>query len=389
MEGIWQPWFLALVPAGFLAGSLVYCVMSMVAVARYRKAASASSPALASVPISILKPIHGLDDGLEANLRSFFSQDYRGPDAEPHFEILFATRDTRDPAIAVVEKLRAEFPHVPARLLITGEPPYANAKVFSLDTMQRAATYDLLAMADSDVRVDPAFLRTVAADFADPQLGLATCPYRAIAGPSIWSFLEALHMNTEFLGGVLTARMLEGVKFALGPTIIARKSVIQDIGGFDELKDFLAEDFVMGNRAAERGHGVIVSQYVVEHRIGTQDFRHSMAHRIRWGRSTRRSRPAGYFGEVFLRPLTLALILVLLAPWAWPALPATLALRYLQAEIMRQTVAATFTAKHWLLLPIQDLLSFVLWVAGFFGNSITWRGRRYRLEKDGRFTLEG
>jgi ceramide glucosyltransferase len=114
-----------------------------------------------------------------------------------------------------------------------------------------------------------------------------------------------------------------------------------------------------------------------------------MAHRIRWGRSTRRSRPAGYFGEVFLRPLTLALILVLLAPWAWPALPATLALRYLQAEIMRQTVAATFTAKHWLLLPIQDLLSFVLWVAGFFGNSISWRGRRYRLEKDGRFTLEG
>lgn len=375
-------------PAALLAGSLVYCVLSVVAAWQYRRQRVPAAPAQ-RIPISILKPLHGLDEGLEDNLRSFFAQPYFQPNGTPAFEILFATREGDDPAIAVVERLRAEFPQVPVTRLVTGEPPYPNAKVFSLARMTDVARYDVLAMADSDVRVDPGFLETVGSEFADAAVGMATCPYRAIAGSSLWSFLEALHMNTEFLGGVLTARMLEGVRFALGPTIVARKQVLKAIGGFEELQQFLAEDFVMGNRAAALGHGVILSRYVIEHRIGTQDLRHNLAHRLRWARSTRRSRPAGYFGEIFLRPLALALLVVAVAPVFWPVLPATLALRLVQADVLRRTVRARFSAKHWLLLPVQDLLSFALWVAGFFGNSIQWRGRRYRLEKDGRFTLVG
>jgi ceramide glucosyltransferase len=376
----------AALPAAFLAGSFVYCGMSMVAAWKYsRQRIPEAVPQ--RIPISMLKPLHGLDEGLEENLRSFFAQPYTHPDGTPAFEILFATRDADDPAIEVVERLRAEFPRVPVSRLVTGEPPYPNAKVYSLALMSEAARHEVLAMADSDVRVDRGFLETVGREFTHPSLGMATCPYRAIAGNSVWSTLEALHMNTEFLGGVLTARMLEGVRFALGPTIVARKQVLAAIGGFDELQEFLAEDFVMGNRAAALGHGVILSRYVIEHRIGSQDLRHSLAHRLRWARSTRRSRPAGYFGEIFLRPLALALVLVAVAPALWPALPVTLALRYLQAAVMRRTVDARFGWKHWLLLPAQDLLSFGLWAAGFFGNSIHWRGRRYRLEKDGRFTL--
>jgi ceramide glucosyltransferase len=375
-------------PAALLAGSLVYCVLSVVAAWQYRRQRVPAAPAQ-RIPISILKPLHGLDEGLEDNLRSFFAQPYLQPNGTPAFEILFATREGDDPAIAVVERLRVEFPQVPVTRLVTGEPPYPNAKVFSLARMTDVARYEVLAMADSDVRVDPGFLETVGSEFADAAVGMATCPYRAIAGNSLWSFLEALHMNTEFLGGVLTARMLEGVRFALGPTIVARKQVLKAIGGFEELQQFLAEDFVMGNRAAALGHGVILSRYVIEHRIGTQDLRHNLAHRLRWARSTRRSRPAGYFGEIFLRPLALALLVVAVAPVFWPVLPATLALRWVQAEVLRRTVRARFGAKHWLLLPVQDLLSFALWVAGFFGNSIQWRGRRYRLETDGRFTLVG
>lgn len=377
---------MAALPGAFLTGSLVYCVLSMVAAWKYRRQPLPDAPSQ-RIPISILKPLHGLDEGLEENLRSFFAQPYTHPDGQPAFELLFATRDADDPAIAVVDRLRAEFPRVPVSRLVTGEPPYPNAKVYSLALMTDAARHEVLAMADSDVRVDSSFLETVGREFANPALGMATCPYRAIAGNSFWSFLEALHMNTEFLGGVLTARLLEGVRFALGPTILARRQVLEAIGGFDELQEFLAEDFVMGNRAAARGHGVILSRYVIEHRIGSQDLRHSLAHRLRWARSTRRSRPAGYFGEIFLRPLGLALVLVAVAPALWPALPLTLALRYLQAEVMRRTVKADFGWRHWLLLPAQDLVSFLLWAAGFFGNSIAWRGRRYRLEKDGRFTL--
>lgn len=379
-------WIYDALPAAFLAGSLVYCVLSMVAAWRYR-AQPVPKPPVPRIAVSVLKPLHGLDDGLEENLRSFFTQPYRGPDGAPTFELLFATRSSDDPAVAVVEKLRAEFPDVPAARLVTGEAPYANAKVYSLALMADAARHDLLVMADSDVRAGAHFLDTIGAEFTDPMLGLSTCPYRAVPGKSVWSFLEALHMNTEFLGGVLTARLLEGVRFALGPATTIRRNALREIGGFAALSEFLAEDFVMGNRVAALGYRVILSRSVIEHRIGGQDFAHSMAHRLRWARSTRRSRPAGYFGELFLRPFPLALLLAAIVPAAWPALPVTLALRYLQAAAMRRTVAARFTWKHWLALPGQDLLSFVIWVSGFFGNTILWRGRRYRLERDGRFTL--
>jgi len=379
------PLIAILAPAGFVLGSIVYCVMSIVAARQYRKVCA--QPARERAQLSILKPLHGLDEGLDKNLRSYFRQNYLLPDGSPAFEILCATRNPQDPALDVVRGLQKEYPSVPCRIFQTGEPPYANAKVFSLDTMLGQARYDLLVMADSDVRVDPGFLDAINAEFQDASVGLVSCLYRAVPGRSVWSFLEALHMNTEFLGGVLTARMLEGVRFALGPTIAARRGVIAAVGGFDELKDYLAEDFVMGHRAAELGHGVLLSSAIIEHRIGSQNLASNLGHRLRWARSTRRSRPAGYFGEIFLRPLALACILTVIYPPAWPALIGVWLLRCWQALEMAATVHLRMTAKHWLLLPIQDLLSFVLWFAGFFGNSIWWRGRRYRLLPDGRFVL--
>lgn len=367
----------SIIAAALLTGSLVYCVMAVEAVRRYRAvrpAASGETPA-----ISILKPLAGMDLGLEENLRSFFAQDY------PCFEILFAVRHAADPAVAVVEKLRAEFPGVAARLLLVGEPPYANAKVFSLDCMMRAALHELLVMSDSDIRVDAGMLRAVAAEFADPAVGLATCPYRAVGGPSLWSRLEAAGMDTEFWGGALVARMLEGMKFAVGPTIVARKEVLERIGGFTVLKEYLAEDFVMGQRAAECGVGVILSSYVIEHRIGSHGLRENFAHRLRWARSTRRSRPAGYVGQVFTNPLPLALLLVAIEPGWWPALAVTWVVR--SAAAWAVAAWGLGARVQWALLPLQDLLSFGFWVAGFFGNTIGWRGRRYRLLRDGRFEL--
>ncbi len=366
----------AAVVALLLAGSLVYCALVVLAVSRYR--AERPPEQAPAVAISILKPLAGLDLGLETNLRSFFEQRYAGD-----WELLFAVRRPDDAAAAVVEKLRAEYPRVPARLIITGEPPYPNAKVYSLDRMMREARYDLLVMSDSDIRVTAGLLATVAAEFSDPQVGLATCPYRAVAGPSLWSRLEAAGMDTEFWGGALVARMLEGMKFAVGPTIVARRGVLEKIGGFDVLKDYLAEDFVMGQRAAEAGAGVILSSYVIEHHIGAQDWRHNFSHRLRWARSTRRSRPAGYVGQLFTNPLPLALILVAIAPSWWPAFAATCLVRAAAARAV--AVHALGAQVNWLLVPAQDLLSFGFWIAGFFGDTIHWRGRVYRLLPDGRF----
>jgi ceramide glucosyltransferase len=230
-------------------------------------------------------------------------------------------------------------------------------------------------------------LSVVAAEFQEEGVGISTCPYRAVAGDSFWSRLEACGMNTEFWGGALVARMLEGMKFAVGPTIVARRGALIRIGGFDVLKDYLAEDFVMGARAAEIGIGVRLSSYVIEHRIGSEKLRQNLGHRLRWARSTRRSRPAGYVGQVFTNPLPLAVALLLVQPSWWPLFLAACALRATAAQAVAKT--ALKGRVDWHLLPLQDGLSFIFWVAGFFGNVIEWRGRRYRLLADGRFELAG
>ena len=363
-----------------VAGSLAYCVLTAVASGRYR--GIQPPPLTVPPPISILKPLAGADEGLEDNLRTFFEQQY------PAFEILFAVRGAQDTAIAVVERLQDNYPRVRSRLLVTGEPPYPNAKVYSLHRMLLLAHHDIVVMSDSDVRVTPEMLSTIAAEFREEKVGLVTCPYRAVPGPSPWSTLEAVGLNTEFIGGVLVARMLEGMKFALGPTIAARRETLLEIGGFDAVKDFLAEDFVMGKLAAERGYRVILSSYVIEHRIGAQAFAANLKHRLRWNRSTRRSRPWGYIGQIFTNPLPLALLLCAVKPAWWPALAAAVLLRGAAGwATAGYTLRDPLTRRLWWLVPVQDIASFLVWVAGFFGNTVLWRGRKYYLLRDGRFEL--
>jgi ceramide glucosyltransferase len=361
----------------FLAAATVYSLLSIVAAWRYLSVRPLDLRS--AEPVSILKPLSGLDLDLKSNLRTFFEQDY------PAFEILFAVRDAGDPASSVVRRLQQDHPRVSSRLLVTGEPPYPNAKVYSLDHMLAAAANDLVVMSDSDIRVTPDFLRTVAAEFQNSSIGVATCPYRAVPGASVWSRLEATGMNTDFWGSALVARMLEGMHFAVGPTIVARRRVLEAIGGFNRLKDYLAEDFVMGKFAAEAGYGVILSSYMVEHHIGSSTFRQNIAHRLRWARSTRRSRPLGYAGQLFTMPLPLALLACLAAPSWSPVLFIALIVRALAAYTVSARVLRSRI--NWLLLPLEDLIGFFFWIGGFFGNTISWRGRRYQLFRDGRFEL--
>ncbi len=364
-----------------VAGSLAYALLTIVAAVAYRRI---RPPLLRErVPISILKPLAGVDEGLEANLRSFFAQQYG------EFEILFAVHDAADPALALVEKLRREFPAVPTQLIVTGDPPYPNAKVYSLDRMLQAARHEIVVMGDSDVRVSPRLLETLAREFQAERVGLITCPYRAIAGRSLWSEMEAIFMNTEFLGGVLVARLLNGMDFALGPTIAVRKSALAQIGGFDFLKDYLAEDFVMGNRVAASGWRVLLSSEVIEHRIGSEKFVPNLSHRLRWLRSTRRSRPLGYIGQVFTNPFAVGLIVWAIVPAWWPALLATALVRAASAWAQAGWVLHDpLTRRYWWAVLPQDVWNFLIWVAGFFGNTVVWRGRTYYLARDGRFELK-
>jgi len=367
-------------------GALAYSVLSIIAALRYRAfkcrgfddAGNALGGARLSEPISILKPLAGLDDGLEKNLRGFFEQDYEGP-----FELIFAVRHQSDPCVPLVTRLCAEYANIPSRFILTGEPPYPHAKVYSLARMMALAKYEVVVMSDSDIRVTRDFLRRIAAEFADPETALATCPYRAVAGASVWSRMEAEGMNTTFWQGAFTAKMLEGMTFAVGPTMVVRRKFIEEAGGIASLKDYLAEDFELGRRMAAAGHRVILSSYVVEHRIGSETAAQNFEHRKRWARTGRRSRRLGYIGQIFTYPLPLALLLWAVAPFEWwPVVAATFAVRALSAWVTSSVVLKA--RANWLLLPCEDLLGFVFWIAGFFGNSITWRGRTYRLDREGR-----
>jgi ceramide glucosyltransferase len=192
-------------------------------------------------------------------------------------------------------------------------------------------------------------------------------------------------MNTDFHAGLFTATMMEGAaKFAVGPTIVARRSALDTLGGIERVKDYLAEDFMLGRLASDHV-GVRLSPYVVEHRIGSEPALQNFAHRLRWARSTRRSRPAGYVGQFFTHPLPVALLITLLWPALWPLMGITLTLRAFAAWVVSKHILGVRVP--WLLLPLQDGLGFAFWIAGFFGNSIQWRGRRYLLNRDGTMQL--
>ena len=361
-----------------LAGSLVYCVLALRAVAVYKRQRYQPSRELPF--ISVMRPLAGAEEGLRENLASFFEQDY------PEFELIFGVASPDDPAVAIARQVMAEHPRTSSRLLIAGESPTPNRKVQSLRVMSEAARYSIFLMADSDVRAGADLLRVVGSEMRSPGVALVTCPYRASGGPSAWSAMEAIGLNTEFLAQILVARMLGGMDFALGPTLAIRREALDAIGGFDELRQYLAEDFVMGNRTAAKGMKVLLSSFVVEHRLGSQGFVSNFSHRLRWARSTRRSRPWGYAGQLFTNSLPLALLLVAVRPVAWPALVATVAIRAAVAVATSQWVLRDpLTRALWWLVPIQDVASFIVWIGGFFGSHITWRGKRLKVLSDGRF----
>src|SRR5262245_19575104 len=365
------------------AGGLVYYLLAIVATRKLCKARVAAEPEVLESPaISLLKPLRGADPELEQHLESFFQQDY------PSFEILFAVRHESDPAVAVVELLTARYPRIPARLIFTGEPPYANAKVYSMEKMAEAASAGILVITDSDTSVDKDYLRRIALAFKPERIGAATNLYRGISGADLWSKLEALGMSTEFMAGVVGANHMGGMKFALGPSMAIRRDCLRAIGGFAAMADYLADDFVLGQWASEAGYEVALLPHAVNHHATALGFTRSFKHRLRWNRSSRFSRPAGYMGQGFTYGLPWALLLVLAAPiwWSGSLLLTVLAARLWMAyELGRRLLDDRDSPRRFWLIPLQDLLSFATWVGGFAGREVVWRNERYRLLEGGRF----
>jgi len=362
------------------AGSIVYCAIAMIAAARYRRS---RAPRLRDFPpVSILRPLAGAWDNTEANLRSVFSQQY------PAFEVLLAVHEISDPATAIARRVMADYPNVPSRLVVGGISPEPNAKVWSLRALLAEARHEILVMTDSDIRLESDCLATVVSELAQPGLGLGTWPYRATGGPRFWSRVESLGLNTDFLAGMLTQRMLNGMDFAVGCTIATTKSELAAIGGLEHLQRYLAEDFMMGNLVHRNGKKVVLSRSVIEHHIGNDTFLKNWTHRLRWARSTRRSRRLGYVGEVFTKPVALSLLMWLGAKDAWAMVVIAL---FFRAGVAWSTAVEILDdpliERYWWLLPVEDVASFVTWGLGFFGKTITWRGRKLVVGRDGSFEM--
>src|SRR5262249_24584526 len=242
------------------AGGLVYYLLAVVAARKLRNTREAVEPEVAAAPtISLLKPLRGADPDLERHLESFFLQAY------PSFEILFAVRRADDPAVAVAERLMARYPHVPARLILTGEPAYANAKVYSMAKMAEAACGDVLVITDSDTSVNKHYLRNVTAAFAPEQARAPAKLFTRGPGADRWSKREALGMSTEFMAGVVVAWLPEGMRFALGLSMAVRRDCLRAIGGFAAMADYLGDDFVLGQWASEAGYEVALLTHPVNH----------------------------------------------------------------------------------------------------------------------------
>ncbi|HMX24819.1 MAG TPA: bacteriohopanetetrol glucosamine biosynthesis glycosyltransferase HpnI [Blastocatellia bacterium] len=365
------------------AGGAAYCLIALFSVRRLRRKMQAASTAtVPTPPMSLLKPLRGAEAGLEEYLTTFFQQDY------PTYEILFAVREESDPAVAVVNRLRQRFPAIPVKLLLTGQPPYANAKVYSMEKMAEAAAHSLLIITDSDASVAPDYLLAMAREFASPKVGAVTNLYRGVPGRDFWSRLEALGMSTEFMAGVVVAERMEGMKFALGPSMAISKECLLAIGGFAAMADYLADDFVLGHWSAEAGYEVRLSAHVINHHASTVGFLETFKHRLRWNRSSRYSRPSGYYGQGFTYFLPWTILLFLFAPAAWSlaVLLIVLGLRgWLALELGLKLLGdKTVSGSLWL-VPLQDAISFATWLGGLKGREIIWRNERYRLHKGGRF----
>jgi len=330
-------------------------------------------------PLSILKPVRGVDFASYENFASFCGQDY------PDYEILFGVGDDTDPAVPLIRRLAKEFPQHKIRLFIGPEPLGANRKVNMLARLTQQAQNDVLLLTDGDVRIPSNYLKGIVAPFADSRTGLVTSLYRADAEKNLFAELEAVGAASDFLPSVVLANRLEGMTFALGASIATTKSWLAKIGGFSAMADWLADDYELGNRITKAGGRVILSAEIVWTMYPAQSARSFWRHQLRWARTVRLCRPASYIGLLFTHGLPWAVVAALVAPSA--GITAAFLFGYLILRIIMAWTAGVWglgdevlRRKLWL-IPLRDAIHLVIWIAAFASRRIHWGGEDFRIEK--------
>ncbi len=366
-------------------GGIVYLVAAIRSVAAFSRRRG-EAPADVLPPVTVLKPICGLEHGLYENLRSFCDQDY------PEFQVVFGVRDPDDPAIPVIRRVIDEFPGQDAVLVVDKRAIGGNLKVSNLANMFPAARHDLFVIADSDMRVDRKYLRGIAAQFGDPRVGAATCLYSGTPSRGLPSALGAIYVNDWFFPSVLVALAIRKLRFCFGATMAVRRDALAAIGGFEALAPFLADDYMLGDLVARQGYEVRLCPYVVECIVSEPGFRPLFAREIRWARTVRACRPVGYaFSVIGNCAVSLAGLFLLATRGSIlgaALLAMAIALRVVLHGQVRSAVRVPPPAAFWL-IPVRDLLCLAIWAASFRGRGVTWNDRRLTVRPDGRFPPNG
>jgi ceramide glucosyltransferase len=332
-------------------------------------------------PVTILKPLRGAEPYLYENLETLCRQRYGT------FQVLCGVADPHDPAIAVVRKLQAEYPALDIELVIDPHIYGSNYKVSNLHNMYRRAKHYIIIVADSDIRVRPDYLRKIVAQVLNPRTGLVTCLYRAVNTGGIPSLLESMSVNTDFCGMVLVARKVEHPSYAFGATIAMRREVLDQIGGFLPLVNYLADDYQLGNRIGALGYELVLSDEVVDTVVAVDGWSTLLEHQVRWARTYRVCRATGYFYTIITHGTLWALanlVYQAFSPAGWLVAAAVLGLRYACAALLCWPYLRTDTRPHQLaILWLKDLLVSGVWFLAFAGNTVWWSSRRFRLLSNG------
>jgi ceramide glucosyltransferase len=359
--------------------SLGYYALCLWSALKFLREPQADKSVRPTKAVSILKPLRGTDPEMYESFRSHCVQDHED------YEIIFGVSDANDPAIQLVDQLKAEFPQSAIRLVLCPEKLGNNIKVSNLAQMVRQSYREYLIVNDSDIRVEPDYLRRVLAPLNDVKIGLVTCLYRGVANSTLGSRLESLGISSDFCAGVLVAENIEhGIRFGLGSTLAFRRRDLQAIGGFEALVDYLADDYQLGSRIAALGLKVKLSDDVVETFLPRYSLRAFLDHQLRWARTVRDSRFWGYVGLGLTFGLPWAALTLILArgtAWAWALFALTAAMRVSVTLVVGKSVLRDRQVARLLAwLPLRDLLALLVWIASFAGHKIVWRGDRFRLE---------
>jgi ceramide glucosyltransferase len=373
----------AIVWGGFAitACTMAYSLTAWLAVRTQIRLSGRGSPKLRSSapmpPATIFKPLCGAEPETYDCLRSFCDQDYR------HFQVVFGVADLNDPVVAIIERLKREFPHRDLDLIVDRRQHGSSRKVSNLVNMMSLARHDIFVISDSDVRVGRDYLTRVVAPLLDPEVGIVTCPYRGVPRAGLWALLGSQFINEWFIPSVRVAALGGSRSFAFGSTIAIDRRVLSRIGGFMAIANQLADDYRLGEMTRRLGLRTVLSDVVVETSVVEDRLEALVQHELRWLRTIRAVRPVGYGLSFVTFGVPIAAFGVLLSggtPAACAMLAVTAVARLLLHFNMRHHGS---TAVQFLVLPLRDVLSLALWSWSFATRRVNWRNEHYHVNRDG------